>query len=173
MKRSIRRSRTFPHPPARVWQAITSSDALAAWLMPNDFEARVGHRFQFRTDPAPGFDGIVHCEILELEEPQRMVWSWRGGPVDTTVTFELRPEADGTRLSFSQEGFEGLHASFVSLILESGFRKMFRHGLPAVLDRLARDEDPRPPSSRSCDEPRGLGHRVETLVARLFARRTG
>ena len=32
MKRAIRRSRTFPHPPARVWQAITSSDALAAWL---------------------------------------------------------------------------------------------------------------------------------------------
>lgn len=30
----------------------------------NDFEPRIGHRFQFRTEPAPGFDGVVNCEVL-------------------------------------------------------------------------------------------------------------
>ena len=29
------------------------------WLMDNDFEPVVGHRFTFRTEPTRGFDGIV------------------------------------------------------------------------------------------------------------------
>jgi uncharacterized protein YndB with AHSA1/START domain len=56
----LRLEATYPHPPERVWQAITDPRALEAWLMPNDFRPVVGHTFTFRTDPAPGFDGIVH-----------------------------------------------------------------------------------------------------------------
>jgi len=37
---------------------------MADWLMPNDFQPRLGHKFQFRTKPAPGFDGIVNCEVV-------------------------------------------------------------------------------------------------------------
>ncbi|MFB6393843.1 SRPBCC domain-containing protein [Polymorphospora lycopeni] len=40
------------HPPEKVWRALTDPDLVAAWLMPNTFEPRVGHRFTFRTDPA-------------------------------------------------------------------------------------------------------------------------
>src|SRR6185437_4413393 len=75
----------YPYPPERVWAALTSSEALAAWLMPNDFVAEVGHDFTLRTKPAPGFDGIVRCRVLELDPPARMVWSWAGGNIDTTV----------------------------------------------------------------------------------------
>ena len=32
------------HPPAKVWHALTDSDLLARWLMPNDFAPTVGHR---------------------------------------------------------------------------------------------------------------------------------
>lgn len=138
MQRTIRKTVEYTHPPARVWAALTDSAALAAWLMPNDFEATVGHRFQFRTDPAPGFDGIVHCEVLELDEPKRMKWSWRGGNIDTLVTFELEPTATGTRLHFSQSGFRGAGAILTSFILGAGFGKMYRVALPKVLDRLAR-----------------------------------
>jgi uncharacterized protein YndB with AHSA1/START domain len=58
----------LPYPPQKVWRALTDPGLLASWLMPNDFEPRVGHRFTFRTDPVPahGFDGIVRCEVLEL-----------------------------------------------------------------------------------------------------------
>jgi uncharacterized protein YndB with AHSA1/START domain len=167
VKRTIRRSRVYPHPVERLWAALTTSEALAAWLMPNDFEPRVGHAFQLVTDPAPGFDGIVHCEVLELEAPRRMVWSWRGGPVDTTVTFEVQPTPDGARLDFTQTGFEGPRGLMVSVILENGFAKMVRVRLPAVLDRLAAGAPPAAP-----DAPRSaLGARLETWVARLFARK--
>ncbi len=42
----------YPHPVELVWRALTEPAALATWLMTNDFQAKVGHRFTFRTDPA-------------------------------------------------------------------------------------------------------------------------
>lgn len=173
MKRAIRKTVTYDHPPARVWEALTRADALAAWLMPNDFEPRVGHRFTFRTDPAPGFDGIVHCEVLALDPPARMVWSWRGGNIDTVVTFELEPAGRGTRLRFEQRGFEGVGPILTSLILQAGFGSMVRALLPRVLARLARGEDPagrEPAAGDEGDGPAGLGARIERAVARVAAR---
>ncbi len=167
MARSIRKRVHYPHPPERVWEALTSRESLAAWLMPNDFAPRVGHRFNFRTDPAPGFDGVVHCEVLELETPRRMVWSWRGGQIDTRVTFTLAPVAGGTELLFEQTGFEGVPAILTSFILQGGFGKMFDERLPAVLDRLARGDD----VATACERERaGLGALVETITARVAAR---
>jgi uncharacterized protein YndB with AHSA1/START domain len=137
MSRTIRINVEYPHPPDRVWQALTTREAIAEWLMENDFEPRVGHRFTMRTEPAPGFDGIVQCELRELEPPRRMVWTWRGGPIDTTLTFELEPTPRGTRLCVRQAGFRGMKAYLVSLILGSGWRGIYRRKLPAALDRLA------------------------------------
>ena len=72
MKRNIKLEAFYPFPPERVWRAITDTEALSKWLMPNDFEPRVGHKFNFKTKPAPGFDGIVHCEVLKLDEPRHL-----------------------------------------------------------------------------------------------------
>jgi uncharacterized protein YndB with AHSA1/START domain len=66
----------LPHPEAAVWAALTDPVALAQWLMPNDFEARVGARFTMRGHALPGFRGWVEAEVVELEPPRRMVWSW-------------------------------------------------------------------------------------------------
>ena len=75
MSAAIHTDAFLPHPPEKVWRALTDSAVLASWLMPNDFQPRIGHRFTFRTEPVPthGFDGIVHCEVLELVPP-----GWRG-----------------------------------------------------------------------------------------------
>ncbi|WBB67507.1 SRPBCC domain-containing protein [Micromonospora sp. WMMD812] len=98
----------LPHPPAKVWRALTDSDLLARWLMPNDFVPAVGHRFTFRTDPRPAqdFDGIVHCEVLDLDPPRRLSWAWRGGRLDTVVTWTLAAEGRGTRLFLEHAGFD-------------------------------------------------------------------
>ena len=99
MKADMLVTAVYRHPRERVWTALTSSAALAEWFMPNDFEPEVGRGFTFRTEPAPGFDGVVHCRVLELDPPARMVWSWAGGPIETTVTFTLEELRDGgTRL---------------------------------------------------------------------------
>ena len=138
MKADIDASVVYPHPVDRVWAALTSSEALAAWLMPNDFQPAVGHRFTLRTKPAPGFDGIVRCEVLELDPPQRMVWSWAGGNIDTTVTFTLEPAGPGgTRLRMHQAGFHGLGAQLTRRILAGGWPRILGQRLPACLDQLA------------------------------------
>lgn len=140
MKADIDLTVSYPHPPERVWEALTSSEAIAAWLMPNDFKPVVGHRFTLLTRPRPvfGFDGIVRCEVTELDPPRRMVWSWAGGSIDTTVTFTLEPTAgSGTRLRMRQEGFHGLGAQLTRRILASGWPGLLRGRLLARLDQLA------------------------------------
>jgi uncharacterized protein YndB with AHSA1/START domain len=128
----------YPYPPERVWAALTSSEALAAWLMPNDFAPVVGHDFTLRTKPAPGFNGIVRCRVLELDPPARMVWSWAGGRIDTTVTFTLEPAGpDRTRLRLHQAGFHGLGGQLTRRILAGGYPRLLGQRLPAWLDQQA------------------------------------
>ena len=50
--------RVYPHSQEKVWRALTDSKLMSEWLMDNDFEPRLGHRFRLTTDPGPGFDGI-------------------------------------------------------------------------------------------------------------------
>jgi uncharacterized protein YndB with AHSA1/START domain len=134
--RAIHIEMTYDQAPESVWAALTMRDAIALWLMPNDFELRIGHRFQFKTKPAPGFDGIVRCEVLEIEPLKKLVYSWVGGGVNTQVTWTLTPEGTGTRLTLDHEGFSGLRGLLVSSILGKGWRsKILRLNLPALLAR--------------------------------------
>jgi uncharacterized protein YndB with AHSA1/START domain len=109
----------------------------------------VGHEFTFRTKPAPGFDGIVHCRVLEMRPPTGMVWIWTGGPIDTTVTFTLTELDRGrTRFHVRQLGFHGLGGQFARIVLASGTRRIYGERLPAYLNQLAGGESSVP----GCDQ---------------------
>ncbi len=127
----------LPHPPAAMWRALTDPALLARWLMPNDFAPRVGHRFTFRTVPAPGagFDGVVHCEVLDLRPGEFLRISWRGAGLDTTVTWRLVPEGRGTRLLLTHDGFDETDPMQrrVMDILGGGWTGHLRARLDAVL----------------------------------------
>lgn len=167
MSGRLRVERVYPHPPELVWRTLTEAELLSRWLMPNDFVAEVGHRFTFTTEPGPGFDGKVHCEVLLLEAPRRMTWSWRGGPLDTTVTFALEPIDGGrsTRLVVLHDGFRGLKSRLVQLILGIGNRTLYGKKLPAVLDQLAAPGAP--PESDSPDACMSPWQRLLILLARI------
>ena len=129
---AIRKSVDLPHPPEMVWDALTDPVMLGEWLMPNDFRPEVGYRFTFRTNPAPGFDGVVHCEVRALEPPWRLSFTWVAGKVDTLVTFTLAPTGTGTRLDLLHEGF-ALRQLPTQLILAMGWRRILRRRLPVAL----------------------------------------
>lgn len=167
MRRDVRVQRFYPHPPALVWRALTEPELLAAWLMPNDFRAEVGHRFTFRTDPAPGFDGIVHAEVLAIDPLRLLELSWRGGPLDTRVSFRLKEAIvfahPGTSLVIEHTGFEGVQAILTSLILQAGWASMRRKTLGPLLDRLARGGPMTP--EKPAHKSRGLWY----VLAKVFA----
>ena len=102
--------------PDQVWRALTEPELLGAWLMANDIKPQVGHPFTFHSQPMPGWDGIVHCKVLEVAPHRRLVYSWRGGSqkpdgsgheLNTTVTWTLAPtQSGGTKLRLEHSGFE-------------------------------------------------------------------
>lgn len=94
------------HPPAKVWRALTETALLDEWLLKNDFKPVVGHRFTFRRDPIGDWDGVVHCEVLEVVPLKRLSYGWRPwSEADWTVTWVLEPTATGTKLRMEQAGF--------------------------------------------------------------------
>lgn len=97
----------FPQSVEKLWQALTDPATLAVWLMENDFEAKVGKRFTLRCSPPTGGSELIEAEVLELEPPHRMVWSWRDAARNdelSRVSFELRREGIGTLLSLRHTG---------------------------------------------------------------------
>jgi uncharacterized protein YndB with AHSA1/START domain len=97
------------HPPAKVWRALTDPALLAEWLLPVvEGTLEPGAAFTFKTQPYPGWDGTVHCRVVDREPPRKLSYTWvvGGMELDTIVTFTLAPTPSGTRLSLVQSGFK-------------------------------------------------------------------
>lgn len=109
--RAVVLERDFPHPPAKVWRALTQGALIAEWLAANDFQPVVGHRFQLRATPTPQWNGITDCEVLVVEPLRRLAYSWNASGEEaatgprTIVTFTLTPTKTGTLLRMEQAGF--------------------------------------------------------------------
>ena len=98
--------RVFPHPPEKLWRALTESSLLAQWMMENDFEPVVGHRFQFRADPTSNWSGAVDCKVLVVNPPLRLsyIWSPTARGPHMVVLLTLTPAGGGTHLRIEQSG---------------------------------------------------------------------
>jgi uncharacterized protein YndB with AHSA1/START domain len=97
----------LPHAPEKVWRALTDPVLLSQWLLPViGLELKPGAAFTFKTEPQPGWDGVVNCRFIEIEAQRKLSWAWVAGDIDTVVTFTLTPTAKGTQLSVVQAGFK-------------------------------------------------------------------
>lgn len=139
----------YPFPPALVWRALTSREAMNAWLMENDFgSATVGHRFQFRDKPKKvvGWNGITDCEVVEVVPERRFVIAFGTGRDEfpaTRVTWELEPTVDGgTRVRFRHAGFTGMKGWLMRAGMNNGWGRMVRHSIPFVLARMSHGSIP-------------------------------
>jgi uncharacterized protein YndB with AHSA1/START domain len=125
----------LPYPIERVWKALTTAELIGRWLMPNDFEPVVGKRFTFTSRPIGDWDGIVHCEVLEVVPQRRLVYSWKGGTdsnnaqanfasrLDSVVTWTLQPEGSGTKLRMVHTGFRSPQNDFAYDAMSPGWRR--------------------------------------------------
>lgn len=125
----------FQHPVARVWQALTDSEIMARWLMPNDFRLEIGHEFTFRGPPIPavGHDGIARCRVLDFAPERFLTISFAsdgGSRLESTVTWTLLPDEGGTRVTLLHHGFDPDNP------VHQLSRRMMSGGWPGVLRRL-------------------------------------
>jgi carbon monoxide dehydrogenase subunit G len=74
----------------------------------------------------------VRGEVLEVEEPRLLRFSWQGSANErpTEVTWLIEPEGLGTRLTYTHTRFSGLHGQVMSRLLGRVRRKMLSDGLP-------------------------------------------
>jgi len=133
----VRLERVYPYGAEQVWVALTDRHALAEWLMPNDFEPRVGHKFTFQVDPMPGCVAETRCEVLEVQAPRRLVYSWlpvfKGGVLPakpSVVTWTLAEVAGATRLTLEHSGLEGVFPWWQRFMLRFGWGTMVKRWIP-------------------------------------------
>ena len=113
MAASIKHQLFFQHPPQAVWEYLTKAELMELWLMKNDFQPVKGHKFTFRSKPVPSFDwdGVIYCEVLEIEPFKKLSYSWNLGPgdgttnVESVVRWELQPTDKGTELLLDHGDF--------------------------------------------------------------------
>jgi len=123
-------------PPDVVWRALTEPEALAAWLMPVEgFAPKVGCRFRLKAKPMPGWDGVVNCEVLDVDESRLLSYTWQGTQMknSTTVVWTLDAADGGTRLRLEHRGFTGIGGTVLNLMHRGGWRKFLTRQLPQYL----------------------------------------
>jgi uncharacterized protein YndB with AHSA1/START domain len=105
--RTVVVEREFPHPPEKLWRALTQPHLIQEWLMKNDFKPEVGHRFNLRGE----WGGVLDCEVLTIEPQRTLSYTWNFAHDDaafamqSVVTFTLTPTRTGTSLRMEQAGF--------------------------------------------------------------------
>lgn len=126
----------FPHAPETIWKTLTNGQLMGRWLMaPTGFEPVVGNHFTMKTTPAGAWDGVIHCQVLEVKPNARFVYAWKGGhednagygaPLDTVVTWTLAGVEAGTRVRLVHSGFELPKNETAFKGMSDGWRKVVR-----------------------------------------------
>jgi uncharacterized protein YndB with AHSA1/START domain len=97
---SVVLEREIPHPPEKIWRALTQPHLIAEWLMKNDFKPQVDHKFSLTAEW-----GSVDCQVLEVEPNRTLAYTWGDSRLSSIVTWTLSPAGAGTRLRMEQTGF--------------------------------------------------------------------
>ena len=127
----------FAHAPETIWKMLTTDKLIGRWLMaPTGFEPVEGKYFTFQTKPAGAWDGIIHCQVLEVMPNERLVYAWKGGheenagygsPLDTVVTWILSRTENGTRLRLVHSGFVLPKNASAFKTMGEGWKKVVRN----------------------------------------------
>jgi uncharacterized protein YndB with AHSA1/START domain len=107
----IERTLELAHPPAKVWDALTTAEGLGTWFGNEaTIDLRPGGAAELRWAGGP----TAKLRVERVEEPSVFGFTWHinGLPEDdprrTYVEFTLEPTGAGTRLTVVETGFAQL-----------------------------------------------------------------
>lgn len=112
----------FEVPVDALWRAITERDQMVQWFFDNivAFEARVGFTTQF-TIENEGRIFVHRWRIIEVEPLRKIVYNWQyeGYQGDSMVSFELKEQAGGCRVTVTHTVVESFPQSIPEFTRES------------------------------------------------------
>lgn len=113
----------------KVWEAVATSDGIAAWFMPNDFKPVEGYEFHLNA----GNFGMSPCKVTEIDRPNRLSFNWGK---DWTLTFLLEETGNKTTFTIIHSGWEA------GMLTEFGetheiVRERMNHGWTKLKNKLA------------------------------------
>jgi uncharacterized protein YndB with AHSA1/START domain len=83
----------------KVWNAVATSEGIAAWFMPNDFEPVEGHEFHLNA----GQFGMSPCKVVQIDPPNSLSFNWGK---DWVITFELKDLEGKTEFTLIHSGWD-------------------------------------------------------------------
>jgi uncharacterized protein YndB with AHSA1/START domain len=95
----IRQTMVYNAPIQKVWDAVATSEGLAAWFMPNDLQPIEGHEFHLN---AAQF-GMSPCRVTVVDPPNKLSFNWGK---DWTLTFELKELGEQTEFTLIHSGWD-------------------------------------------------------------------
>ena len=108
--RAIRDEIMIEASPQQVFGALTEAGPLEQWMATAaESDARTGGRFRFQFEFVdPSQNNVQEGEYRALDEGSRveLPWTFPFTPKQTTVTYTLAAEGEGTRVEFEHAGFE-------------------------------------------------------------------
>lgn len=121
-------------PIEKVWDAIATSKGIAAWWMPNTFEAVLGKEFVLHAGPF----GESPCKVTELEPPYLVGFDWGK---DWHLSMHLK-EVDGkTEFTLIHSGWDpsketefGQPHTVIRGVMDGGWEKIVKEKLPAFVE---------------------------------------
>lgn len=112
MNERVELSVFYPYPIDKVWHALTDRRILNTWMMNNDFEPYLGHKFKFENHSLPGIKTVIHCEVVELDKPKRLAYTWQDEITSepTLVIWTFTTVEGGTQLQLKhlQTGYAAI-----------------------------------------------------------------
>ena len=125
----------YPHPPERVWAALTEPKALAKWFLPTDFKPLIGFRFRFE-NLRRSADKAVQCKVLELIDGTQISYLWDDGEEGSpsVVRWTIKPKDGGTELQLEHESMSS-PKPYVLIEADMNWRFAMHASLSAFLAR--------------------------------------
>ena len=142
MNNSIILEKSYKYDKEIIWKALTDKKYIAKWLMDTDFKLEKDLDFKLIDKNAKGWDGVVHCKLIDFEENKKLVYRWNNDKSETATIVEFTIEQNGeeTSLKINHTGFKGIKGQFTKIVLASGWNRMMKNKIELVLEEILKNQ---------------------------------